>query len=484
MQNDDKNDNNKSNNRVYFDPLLKPSLPAPVDSQTTTPPHSTMNSSSNSANNCNNLFHIQTYTAGEDAGRLQKAAHELGLQQARLPRQQVRNANRRRYPNHPNNKNHRQWNVFQNPASVLHLLLETSTEDARMRSIYSTHDDDMPIAQTIGATTTTPNQRYGSLQYIFEDGATFQRDEDEIDYHHKVKEEGEEKDDVDAKHNESDDAHGIIGGDIPSAVLGIIKGMVGPAILYTPHGFASAGYAVAIPILLLTTFLFLYSSSCLMDAWRSQQPISDEDYEDYVDDIDHHNNDADNNTNNNNINSDMNINSIDECTDTKTLLSTQRSSPRPRIMLSYPELAYLALGSSGGSLVKMGIASSKFLLLFFICIHHLSRMLDKKIHSFMYQFSGSLKNFCFILFCNNSAIRCLPHISDFCSPKFACLILATLWLEYFTFNLVNPDGNLTSTSFMDSRYTQTNTDQSSCEWLYLVRSVCLFVLCRHGIVFG
>ena len=33
-----------------------------------------------------------------------------------------------------------------------------------------------------------------------------------------------------------------IGGDLTSAVLGIIKGMVGPAILYLPHGFAKAGF--------------------------------------------------------------------------------------------------------------------------------------------------------------------------------------------------------------------------------------------------
>eukprot|EP00543_Licmophora_paradoxa_P015082 CAMPEP_0202474802 /NCGR_PEP_ID=MMETSP1360-20130828/92505_1 /ASSEMBLY_ACC=CAM_ASM_000848 /TAXON_ID=515479 /ORGANISM="Licmophora paradoxa, Strain CCMP2313" /LENGTH=685 /DNA_ID=CAMNT_0049101943 /DNA_START=1307 /DNA_END=3364 /DNA_ORIENTATION=+ len=69
----------------------------------------------------------------------------------------------------------------------------------------------------------------------------------------------------------SDDphAHGM-GGDLTSAVLGIIKGMVGPAILYLPHGFATAGYGMALPILFITTAMFLYSSQCLLSAWKLQ----------------------------------------------------------------------------------------------------------------------------------------------------------------------------------------------------------------------
>ena len=59
-----------------------------------------------------------------------------------------------------------------------------------------------------------------------------------------------------------------IGGDLISAVLGIIKGMVGPAILYLPHGFARAGYVPALPIMACTTCMYLYSSSCLLAAWR------------------------------------------------------------------------------------------------------------------------------------------------------------------------------------------------------------------------
>ncbi|EED92680.1 amino acid/polyamine transporter, partial [Thalassiosira pseudonana CCMP1335] len=80
-----------------------------------------------------------------------------------------------------------------------------------------------------------------------------------------------------------------------SATLGIIKGMVGPAILYLPHGFASAGYLVAVPVLLLSTVLFLSSSE-------------------------------------------------------------RRSSKPQRVMLSYPELAYRSFGSTGETIVKVGIS--------------------------------------------------------------------------------------------------------------------------------
>ncbi len=62
-------------------------------------------------------------------------------------------------------------------------------------------------------------------------------------------------------------AHGL-GGDLKSAVLGIVKGMVGPAILYLPHGFAQAGWAVAVPMLFASTALYLASSTSLLECWE------------------------------------------------------------------------------------------------------------------------------------------------------------------------------------------------------------------------
>ena len=121
---------------------------------------------------------------------------------------------------------------------------------------------------------------------------------------------------------------------IVNVFIGIIKGMVGPAILYLPHGFASAGYLVALPIMLVSTTLFLYSSACLLDAWKLESTKMD----DTVGESDGLLYDAANGggkmPNNN----------------------KKGKGKQQRQMLSYPELAYRALGTRGESLVKAGIA--------------------------------------------------------------------------------------------------------------------------------
>lgn len=151
---------------------------------------------------------------------------------------------------------------------------------------------------------------------------------------------------------EVDDPHASgIGGDLTSAVLGIIKGMVGPAILYLPHGFASAGYAVAIPIMLLSTVLFLFSSSCLLEAWKMETEQSS------------------------------------SASGEQTALLEQgngsvRSRRRNR-MLSYPELARRALGNVGETLVKTGIA----LMQSGVCLTYLI-FVPQNLHTSMYLITG------------------------------------------------------------------------------------------------
>ena len=110
-----------------------------------------------------------------------------------------------------------------------------------------------------------------------------------------------------------------LGGTLGSATLGIIKGMVGPAILYLPHGFSSAGYLVAIPLLMLSTMLFLWSSSCLLQSWKVES----------------------------------------DSVNKKRLSMNNKGYGlrlRKRIILSYPELAYRAFGSRGEKLVQIGIS--------------------------------------------------------------------------------------------------------------------------------
>lgn len=116
----------------------------------------------------------------------------------------------------------------------------------------------------------------------------------------------------DEDEHEAEDPHAQgMGGDLTSAVLGIIKGMVGPAILYLPHGFAKAGYVLALPILALTTAMYLYSSSCLLEAWKLESEQVDE---------------------------------------------SGVVEGRRRKSLSYQELARRALGPPGEMMVKSGVA--------------------------------------------------------------------------------------------------------------------------------
>ena len=223
--------------------------------------------------------HLKTYTAGEDAGRLAAMAKQFGLEKQREPRRQVRDPTKKRK------------SIIQTfPRRVLHELLDPTFEDIRMRSIYTSHGE-LPPA---------------------DDDESFLVLERMPSWMSELAEEEEEFID------EMDAHGGHIGGDLVSAVLGIIKGMVGPAILYLPHAFGNAGWLVALPTMMLTTCMFLYSSRCLLDSWNleSEKAISGE----------------------------------------RTSLLAGSKPKKGRIMLSYPELAYRALGTQGETIVKLGIA--------------------------------------------------------------------------------------------------------------------------------
>jgi hypothetical protein len=63
-------------------------------------------------------------------------------------------------------------------------------------------------------------------------------------------------------------SHEVSGDTITAAIFGIVKAMVGPAILYLPHSFADAGYAFAIVALWICTAMYLYTSQRLLSTWR------------------------------------------------------------------------------------------------------------------------------------------------------------------------------------------------------------------------
>jgi len=217
------------------------------------------------SNGTSSKLHMQTYTAGEDNNRLAEMAKEFGLERIREPRRQVRER-------------------VSTPLSSLteffhHRFLQPDFADVRLRSVFTSHyhpDNDQEGKELMGRPP------------MWHEDATGEGSNE--DPHPPPK-----------------------GGDLTSAVLGIIKGMVGPAILYLPHGFAKAGWIFAFPCLILSTVLFLSSSACLLDAWKIESAKS------------------------NNAN---------------MLL---QKKPK-RTILSYPELAHRALGGTGEAFVKIGIA--------------------------------------------------------------------------------------------------------------------------------
>jgi hypothetical protein len=60
----------------------------------------------------------------------------------------------------------------------------------------------------------------------------------------------------------------VEGGSLTAAIFGIVKGTVGPAVLYLPRGFALSGYAVAIPAMIIATISYLYSATRLLQCWK------------------------------------------------------------------------------------------------------------------------------------------------------------------------------------------------------------------------
>ena len=168
-------------------------------------------------------------------------------------------------------------------------------------------------------------------------------------------------------------AHGL-GGDLKSAVLGIVKGMVGPAILYLPHGFANAGWVIAVPMLFASTALYLASSASLLECWEVETKINKR--------IFLAGDGGDNIGEGHDAGLEMkelrksNVggNGTDEGFDNEYLDGSlvpdnggnSAHAMRKKIAVSpmtpsYPDLAKKAFGSRGQTLVKIGIAASEYL---------------------------------------------------------------------------------------------------------------------------
>ena len=263
---------------------------------------------------------MKTYTAGEDGGRLAEMAKAFGLEHQRRPRKQVREKSPiRSRPLYTR--------------AMRRLVQDHSIEVAQMRAAYARqrhdndedhwHMDDVGVVLDLDKEHQLPSDMPSWMEEI----------------------EWEE---------ENLHAHGV-GGDLTSAVLGIIKGMVGPAILYLPHGLAKSGYAVAIPIMLLVTFLFLFSCECLLDCWRMEHVRLLRQLEE------EHNNFRQSFSARSSPEEGSLLCQEENDTECTTLLggssgpSDDLSHQKRTFFLSYPELAYKAYGLWFEHLVKLGI---------------------------------------------------------------------------------------------------------------------------------
>jgi proton-coupled amino acid transporter len=182
-----------------------------------------------------------------------------------------------------------------------------------MRSIYTSHkridENDLLAERTL----------LERLQTSWDN----QELDDNKTYYHPLEEENVLQDEEELEHDAYIEQRGS---NLASAVLGIIKGMVGPAILYLPHGFAGAGYAVALPILFICTAMYLHSSRCLFDAWNHE------------------------------VTRDTDTTNSSSAARGELTSMLQSYHRKERVILSYPELAYRAFGPSGETMVKTGIA--------------------------------------------------------------------------------------------------------------------------------
>lgn len=243
-----------------------------------------------------------TYIAGEGAHRLELSARQLGLTQRRRVRLPVRLLRR----------------LFENDAAV------------HMHSIgYLGANENIDNSGTLHYVSVSRRKKvekkpeYGTLQDLFQRPT--------VDERRVVATRVEETDEEDEEVVVIQDS--VAGGSLGAAIFGIIKGTVGPAILYLPHGFLHSGYAVAIPSMLFATSMFIYNSYRLLACWKVESTKQHE-MAQHIEQV-------------------LGLTTIQETKYTPTLLT-------------YPELARRALGR-GACFVELGIA----LMQFGVCLTYL-----------------------------------------------------------------------------------------------------------------
>jgi proton-coupled amino acid transporter len=202
-----------------------------------------------------------TYTQGEDQGRLKSAAKYFGIKNTRTPLKSVREAQ----PNNPNPNTHSR-SILKFGSTVwsnVGLLFSDSTlEAARMHSVGVTAQEER-IAGDGTLHLMSISKRKKGTKPTYEDlmGLFHQKPLEPLEY---------ELEPIDEEEYEEVMLDSVEGGSIVAAIFGIIKGMVGPAVLYLPRGFALSGFAVAIPAMIIATITYVYSATRLLQCWKAE----------------------------------------------------------------------------------------------------------------------------------------------------------------------------------------------------------------------
>jgi hypothetical protein len=266
------------------------------------------------SNSHSNDAYTKSYVLGEDPERLHRAARELGLTTRRSTMAPVRR-------------------LFQNDSQAALQMHSVGVLGVNERvdasgtlhtlTIRRRHRPRQATWHTTAADKPIKPPDYGSLTGLFQvprlaHHAVAQGDPDSIPDNVNEEETDEEEEIIEDT---------VEGGSLQAAMFGILKGTVGPAILYLPHGFQTSGYAVAIPAMLFATLMFIYNAYRLLDCWK--------------------------------VESDRNHALAARVEEVRVLLEQPRESSFSPALLTYSELARRALGRYA-VLVELGIALMQF----------------------------------------------------------------------------------------------------------------------------
>jgi hypothetical protein len=235
--------------------------------------------------------HASTYTPGEDQNRLASAAQYFGIRNTRAPLRPIREQNQQIESEimttvansdsnqHPTPTQQDAQSILKFGSTVWNnvgLIFSDSTlEAARMHSVGVTAREERVAGDGTLHLRSIVRRMKKKKRPAVALGDMFKPllEEGKAEEVEKGEEEPLEIED-EVEEYEEVEVEVVEGGSITAAIFGIIKGMVGPAVLYLPRGFAISGYGVAIPAMFLATASYLYCATRLLQCWKVESTKS------------------------------------------------------------------------------------------------------------------------------------------------------------------------------------------------------------------